>query len=604
MKKSPAILFRAYLASLFSHTGPLAAFYIVLLVAVGLTQGIGLMLLIPLLRLLGIGGGETDSITAMVQKIFTALGAPLTLPVILIVFVILVSLQALASRYLEVMGSRIVQGFTCFLRESLYRDLAGIKWLLFLRLKSTDITHALTMDVQRIGTATQFLLRLLGTLVLAVVHISVALKISLSMTFLALFCGSLFLLFMRRLDQRAQSLGRKQHRRMQAMFSSAGEHLSGMKVARSYGFENRYVENFIRISRDVSASIIDFSKVNSNARMYFQTGTASALALFIFGTVRLTDLPGPSLLVMVFLFVRLMPMFSQSHQSWQHMLNALPSFEAVSGLQQSFRREREDTPPGDGTPVPLKSALSLQQVSFRYNTDTENQILNNIDLEIPAGGTVALAGPSGSGKTTLADIIIGLIAPEKGRVLIDGEPLEGAVLAGWRGSVGYVPQDSFLFHDTVRANLLWARPEANDAEIMEALDLAAAADFVSRLPNGLDTILGDRGVRLSGGERQRLALARALLRKPSLLLLDEATSNLDVAGEQRIREAIERLHGQMTIIIIAHRLSTIRKADTIMVMEKGKIVEQGSWDELAAREQSRFKDMIRIDRDPSPSGTE
>jgi ATP-binding cassette subfamily C protein len=173
-------------------------------------------------------------------------------------------------------------------------------------------------------------------------------------------------------------------------------------------------------------------------------------------------------------------------------------------------------------------------------------------------------------------------------VLVDEKPLRTEQMRSWRNKIGYVPQDTFLFHDTVRANLLWARPEASDEEVREALRLAAAEDFVSRLPQGMDTVLGDRGVRLSGGERQRLALARALLRKPSLLILDEATSNLDSENERRIQEAIERLHGSITILIITHRLFTVLGADVIHVLEQGRLVESGDRDTLMAKENGRF----------------
>jgi ATP-binding cassette subfamily C protein len=166
-------------------------------------------------------------------------------------------------------------------------------------------------------------------------------------------------------------------------------------------------------------------------------------------------------------------------------------------------------------------------------------------------------------------------------------------IKAWREQIGYVPQDTFLFHDTLRSNFLWAKPDAKEEEIKQALRFAAAEEFVSGLPRGLETILGDRGVLVSGGERQRLALARALLRKPSLLILDEATSSLDSENEKRIQNAIEKLHGQMTILVISHRLSTIRGADIIHVVEEGRLVESGTWDELIAKDNGRFRELCR-----------
>jgi ATP-binding cassette subfamily C protein len=207
-----------------------------------------------------------------------------------------------------------------------------------------------------------------------------------------------------------------------------------------------------------------------------------------------------------------------------------------------------------------------------------------VTFDLPAGRTTALVGPSGAGKSTIADLVLGLLPPSAGRLIADGEELAGNRLNSWRRSVAYVPQDTFLLHETIGQNMRWAVPSATDAEIWDALETAAAREFVEALPAGLDTSVGDRGVRLSGGERQRLALARALLARPSLLVLDEATSALDAANEQQILEAVARLRGTLTVLLITHRLSAVRPADTIHVLASGRIVESGTWDQLIARE--------------------
>jgi ATP-binding cassette subfamily C protein len=205
-------------------------------------------------------------------------------------------------------------------------------------------------------------------------------------------------------------------------------------------------------------------------------------------------------------------------------------------------------------------------------------------LTIDAGRTTAIVGTSGAGKSTVADLAMGLLSPDAGHVLVDGVPLTAGRLSAWRHSIGYVPQDGFLLHDSIRRNMLWACPTATDAEIWQNLETAAAADFVAKLAGGLDTVVGDRGVRLSGGERQRIALARALLNRPSLLILDEATSALDSANEQQILDAVARLRGQLTILLITHRLSTVRQADAIHILSGGRIVESGTWVELTGRD--------------------
>lgn len=216
-----------------------------------------------------------------------------------------------------------------------------------------------------------------------------------------------------------------------------------------------------------------------------------------------------------------------------------------------------------------------------------------LDIAIRAGEVVAFVGPSGAGKSTIADLLMGLLAPDSGRITVDGVTLDLERLRAWREQLGYVAQDTFLFHDTIRENLLLARPGANDKQICEALELAAADGFVARLPRGLDSTVGDRGVLLSHGERQRLALARALLRKPRLLILDEATNSLDAHNEEKILGAIEGLRGELTIVMIAHRLAAVRWADVIYVVEDGTVVESGHWNELCAREHGRFRALCQ-----------
>jgi ATP-binding cassette subfamily C protein len=192
----------------------------------------------------------------------------------------------------------------------------------------------------------------------------------------------------------------------------------------------------------------------------------------------------------------------------------------------------------------------------------------------------------------VADLVAGLVRPAAGEVIVDGQPLTRERALRWRPSVALVPQDPFLFHDTIGRNLLWANPDAEEEDIWEALRLAAVAPFVKSLPRGLETIVGDRGTRISGGERQRLALARALLRKADLLILDEATSSLDTENEAAIRTALSSMRGQFSILLIAHRLSTVKEADTIVVLEAGRVVETGSWDELSGLPSGRLRAMI------------
>jgi ATP-binding cassette subfamily C protein len=224
----------------------------------------------------------------------------------------------------------------------------------------------------------------------------------------------------------------------------------------------------------------------------------------------------------------------------------------------------------------LKTSLKLKNVSFGYGDAAS---LKNLNLEISAHKTTAIMGPSGAGKSTFADIIMGLLSPDQGQILVDDTPLDASNIMAWRRSIAYVSQDIFLFHDSIRNNLLWAKEDATEAELFDALDKASAT-FVSTIPEGLDTIVGDGGVRLSGGERQRIALAGAMLQDPEILILDEATSALDMENEAKIVDAIENLHGALTMIVIGHRLPTLEHADKVIVLDNGEISQSGSWSEI------------------------
>jgi ATP-binding cassette, subfamily B, bacterial MsbA len=226
--------------------------------------------------------------------------------------------------------------------------------------------------------------------------------------------------------------------------------------------------------------------------------------------------------------------------------------------------------------------LRIEGVSFAYAQD--EPVLHGIDLAVGAGEVVALVGPSGAGKSTLVDLLPRFHDPTEGRIILDGVDLRDLRLADLRALYGIVAQETILFHDTVRSNIAYGLPQASPAEVEAAARAANAHDFIAALPEGYDTVLGERGLRLSGGQRQRIAIARALLRNPPILILDEATSALDTESERAVQEAIEELMQDRTVIVIAHRLSTVRRADRIVVLEGGRIVQTGRHEELLARE--------------------
>ena len=300
------------------------------------------------------------------------------------------------------------------------------------------------------------------------------------------------------------------------------------------------------------------------------------------------------LMLIIVIFARLWPRVSGIQSNLEQLGSLIPSFKALIDLQNECLKAQEINEESytNVEPILIKDGLECQNVYFRYNQNQSSYALENINILIPANHMTAIVGPSGAGKSTLIDLLMGLNQPEKGNVLVDGTVLTNDNVLSLRRSISYVPQDPFLFNATVRDNLLMIEPNASEEQIWEALEFSSAAEFVKKLPQGLDTLIGDRGIRLSGGERQRIVLARAILRKPSILVLDEATSALDTENEAKIQEALERLKGKMTIIIIAHRLSTIRNADQVIVLNQGKIIQKGGFSELAGEKKGMFSHLL------------
>ena len=569
------------------------ALALVLMLAISATQGAQLLLLVPLMQLVGLNvqEGSMSWFADLASSGFAAAGIRPTLTTVLGAFVLLTTTLALIRRYQTIYNFKLQEDFAASLRQRLYRAIANTDWLTFSRSRSSTFTHALTIEISRIGAATAIFLSLITSIVLASVYVLLAFQLSKVMTMLVFVSGAGLLLALRRKTRGAHRTGEDVSLATNGLYAAAIEHLGGMKTTRSYGAEVRSANIFSGVAEKVARMNLNLIRNQAETGFWFTTGSVIILSVLLFAAFEILGMSAAELLLLLFLFNRLIPLFGGLQRDYQQCLSVLPAF---AGVMETMARCEASIEP-EARPlekVQLQSGIRFDEVSFAYGKEEKAPAIHGLDLYIRAQEITAIVGPSGAGKSTIADLVMGLIVPDRGRLLVNETPLEAERIRAWRNQIGYVAQDTFLFHDTVRANLLWACPDATEEEIVHALELAAG-EFVFELPEGLQTVLGDRGVRLSGGERQRLALARALLRKPSLLVLDEATSALDSENEQRIQDAIEKLHGRMTILVITHRLSTIRGADVIHVLERGRLVESGDWDTLLDGRNSRFGALCR-----------
>ncbi len=588
----------AYVTTLLRQEGRKVVGALVLMVGLGCLEGVGLLLLLPMLTMLGITAapGSSNSVTALVLSLLQTLGIPLRLEAILGVYLFIIGVHASLVRTQSLLTLNLQHSFTTALRHHLYAALSHASWLFISRLKAAEITQICTADVERVGQGTHALLRLASTGTLMLVYLVLAVRLSPAMTAIVLACGVGLALALRHQHRSTQALGQTFTSARNALYTVVLEHLGGMKVAKSYNAIPQHLAQFHTVTRDLYEQFMQFGRTMAAAKMVFDIGAAVTLSALCYVAITFLHVPATDLLLLIFLCARLLPQYSSMQQSYQQVLHMLPAFTGAMALRQRCLTAVEPLQVSTQQPVTVDTAIVCQQLWLRYDQTGVTWVLRDLTCTIAARQTTAIVGPSGAGKSTLADCLMGLLVPEQGTVLVDGTPVHTYGSAAWRQRIGYVPQETFLFHDTVRANLLWARPEASESELLLALRLAAAEEFVTGLPQGLGTVLGDRGVRLSGGERQRLALARALVRRPALLMLDEATSALDMANEQRIHQALTTLHGQLTIVLIAHRLSTVRMADRIIVLDAGQVVETGTWDELWGYPGSRFRALAQGNR--------
>ena len=289
----------------------------------------------------------------------------------------------------------------------------------------------------------------------------------------------------------------------------------------------------------------------------------------------------PVLLTYLLILLRILPLVSQLNTVRSNFANTSSSISIVADFL-----DRENKPfmgNGDIEFTKLQKGIHFNSISFSY-PNHDKLILKDVDLYLPCGTTLALVGGSGAGKSTLADLLPRFYDPNSGNIVIDDTNLQEYNLPSLRKSMGIVSQDTFLFNDSVRNNIAYGKPIASEEEIISAAKRANAYEFITKLPQGLETTIGDRGVMLSGGQRQRLAIARALLQNPDILILDEATSALDTVSERLVQQAIDDLSKDRTTLVIAHRLSTVQKADQIAVLEQGRVVEVGTHYELLQKD--------------------
>ncbi len=536
---------------------------LVLMLLQGITAGIGLLFIIPLLQLVGFdfGAATANPAATLAPALFELLAVEPTLVAVLCSYIVIVSLVATFRYQLSVRSVRLQQRYISHLRNRLYRALLHSHWQFITQNKMSDFSHRLSGQVQSIGHACSLMLTLVSQTILILVMVCLSLVMSWQMTLLALGFAGVLLLLLLPFNRLIYGSGAKQLSSYKTIFQMLTEQLASLKMIKSYASEAYYADQLQQVSATLEQQQVRMTSLNAITQWVSLVATVTAFSFFFYWAQSTLTIALTTLLLLLFIFSRLLPQITGLHKTYQQLLHKVPAFYDVTEMLAACKQAQEPHKITVQCPL-LTKEIRLEKISFCYPNKAK-PVIENFSYRIVINQTVALVGASGAGKSTLADLIAGLLVPQQGEIYCDAVALEEEQRLAWREKVAYVTQEVYLFHDSIRANLSWvAREKVSDADLWHVLKLAAADDFVAALPNGLDTFIGDRGIRLSGGERQRLAIARALLSSPQLLILDEATSALDHHNEQKIQQALLQLHGKLTILIIAHRETTIRHVDS------------------------------------------
>ncbi|MBY0473445.1 MAG: ABC transporter ATP-binding protein/permease [Nitrosomonas sp.] len=543
-----------------------SAFVLFALLIAGIAEGLSLTALLPLLSIaVGDSGGSGDSgVGKFMETALQDIGIDPTLDTILIIIVGGMFFKGLVLLLANRQVGYTVAHVATALRLDLIEALLASRWSYYLRQPVGSLANSIATEAYRAANGFEHSVNVLALAIQVMVYAIVALFISWEATLASLVIGLFLLIALNRLVSATRRAGTKQTHLLRNLLTYLSDVLSSVKSLKAMARDNVadaiLHEQTQHLEKATRKEVMNRAALTALQEPILAALTASGLYIALV----MWELSLPEVMLMVFLLTRILGLLNKTQRRHQQLAAQESAYWALRKAAETARAEAERS---TGTIQPtLQKGIALQHVKFHYG---QKAIFEDLNIEIPVNSFTAVMGPSGAGKSTLLDLLCGLTEPQSGEVLIDNTSLHDINLRQWRHMIGYVSQDTILLHDTVMNNILVGEPTLTVGDAEQALRQAGAWDFVNALPEGLQTVVGERGGLLSGGQRQRVAIARALAHSPSFLILDEPTSALDPESERTICETLQKLAKSLTIIAVSHQPAVINAADRVFILSNG-----------------------------------
>ncbi|MBA4142110.1 MAG: ABC transporter ATP-binding protein [Nitrosospira sp.] len=540
------------------------AYVLIALLAAGIAEGLSLTALLPLLSI-AVGDTANSDIGKKIVEVLQGIGIEPTIGVMLLIIVGGMIIKSLILLLANRQVGYTVAHVATALRLELIDALLASRWQYYLRQPMGSLSNSVATEAYRAANGFEHSVTVLALAVQVVVYGTVAMFVSWQATLTSFLVGIVILRLLHQLIRATRKAGTKQTHLLRHLLTYLSDVLGSVKSLKAMARDN-VAEAILRDQTKQLEKATRREIMAREALMALQEPIlATLMAIGLYLALVMWELSLPAVMVMVFLLTRLLSLLNKTQRKYQNLMAQESAYWALRTAIEEARAAAERT---TGTRMPtFQTGISLRNVNFDYGTKT---IFQELNLELPAHSFTTIAGPSGVGKSTMLDLLCGLAEPRSGEILIDGVSLREINLREWRRMIGYVSQENVLLHDTILSNILVGAPDLVEADAERALRQAGAWDFVSVLPDGLNTVVGERGGLLSGGQRQRIAIARALAHRPSFLLLDEPTSALDPESEQLVCETLRKLAKNLTVVAVSHQPALIAAADNIYTLSRGK----------------------------------